>query len=86
MKISEFEDAVWATEGIRIVVRSPEAKTVNDYEYKKAAQETWRVGQWLDNRVRPKLGNREVVVVQGDGEQPHGRVILRTLRGSYDRA
>ena len=83
MKVTEFEDAVWATEGVRVVIRSRSDAEVQDYDYQRGAQDTWRVSQLLENRIQPKIGKREVVVLQGDGEQPHGRVILRTLRGSY---
>jgi uncharacterized phage protein gp47/JayE len=83
MNIAEFENAVWAIEGVRIVIRSNSGDEIEDYDYKRAAQDTWRVTQLLDNRIYPKTGNREILIVQGDGEQPHGSVILRTLRGSY---
>lgn len=83
MNVTEFEDAVWAIEGVRIVVRSRIGSEVDDYDYQRGAQDTWRVSQLLENRIQPRIGTREVVVLQGDGEQPHGRVILRTLRSSY---
>lgn len=83
MNINEFEDAVWAKENIRIVIRSRSNAQVQDYRYSNAAQDTWRIGQLLEKRITPKIGNREVVVLQGNGEEPHGKVILRTLRASY---
>ena len=84
MKIWEFEEKVWEVEGIRIVVRAPSEEEVSDYDYKKSAQDSWRVTQFLKNRIQPKLGEREVIILQGDGEQPHGRVILRTIKKSYN--
>jgi len=85
MNVREFEDAVWAVERVRIVIRSRANSVVDDYDYERASQDTWRGNQLLGNRIIPKVGNRDVVVLQGDGEQPHGRVILRTLRASYKR-
>jgi hypothetical protein len=85
MTIEEFEAAVWETEKIRIVIRSRTTSHVVDYDYQNAAQETWRISQWLANRVQPKVGQRKVVVLGGDGEMPHGRTVLRTLRNSYLR-
>jgi hypothetical protein len=83
MNVIEFEDAVWAKEGVRIVIRSRSSAEVENYDYQRGAQDTLRVSQLLESRIQPKIGNRELVVLQGDGEQPHGRVILRTLRASY---
>lgn len=83
MNVREFEDAVWAIEGVRIVIRSRSNTEIDDYDYQRGAQDTWRISQLLENRIAPKIGSREVVALQGDGEQPHGRVILRTLRASY---
>jgi hypothetical protein len=83
VNVNEFEDAIWATEGVRVIVRARSNTEVEDYSYKRGAQDSWRVSQLVENRIQPKVGNREVIVLQGDGEQPHGRVILRTLRASY---
>jgi len=83
MTVEEFEEKVWEVEGIRIVVRAPADTPVGDYDYQKACQESWRVTQWLESRVRPNLNAHEVIVIQGDGEEPHGRVILRTVRQAY---
>jgi hypothetical protein len=83
MNVSDFEEKVWAIEGIRIVVRAASSTVVNDYDFKKAADESWRVTEWLDKRVRGCINGLEVAVIQGDGEEPHGKVILRTLRPGY---
>ena len=86
MNIREFEDKVWELEAVRIVVRSPSADGVNDYSYKNKAKEQWRITQLLQNRVAPKIGQCEVIVIGGDGEEPHGATLLRTLRKSYERS
>ncbi|MCK9194328.1 MAG: hypothetical protein M0P19_10700 [Nevskia sp.] len=83
MQVSEFEYAVWAVEGIRITVRAPSNMAIGTYNYQNAANEGWRITQLLENRILPNVNGHEVVVLQGDGEEPHGRVILRTLRASY---
>jgi len=83
MKVCEFEDKVWEIEGIRIVIRAPSEKEVLDYDYQNAAQGNWRIAQLLEGRIQPNLEDMEIIVLQGDGEQPHGRAILRTIRQSY---
>ena len=84
MRVSEFEQKVWETESVRIVIRANPEFLVEEYEWDNAADKTWRVNEWLEKRIHPKIHGREVVVLQGDGEQPHGGVILRTLRNSYN--
>lgn len=83
MTIQEFEDAIWAIEGVRLVVRSAANKTVSGYDYKKAANETWHTSEWLKKRVVSKLGNLSHIVIDGNGEEPHGRTLLRNLRRTY---
>lgn len=83
MKIFEFEEKVWEIEGIRVIVRASSDETVSDYNFKNGAQENWRITQLIEKRIQPKIGEREVIIIQGDGEQPHGRVILRTVRRTY---
>ena len=83
MSVADFEEAVWTLDGVRIVIRSPTDSEIGAYDYERAAVETRRVSQFLENRINPKVGDHDFVVIQGDGEQPHGSVILRTLRSSY---
>ncbi|WP_276966813.1 hypothetical protein [Metallibacterium scheffleri] len=83
MKASEFEDKVWAIEGVRIILRTDPDTKVPDYPYKKAADESWRVTELIDKRVAKLINDIPHVVLQGDGEEPHGKVILRTIRKGY---
>lgn len=83
MKAIEFEDKVWEIERIRIVLRCPPHTQVGEYDYKNAASENISITEWLRGRVLPKLNNIDVEVLGGNGEQPHGRSLLRTVRHSY---
>ena len=83
MKVSEFEEKVWEVEGIRIVIRAASEENVSKYTFQKGAQEGWRITQLIEKRIQPKIGANEVIIIQGNGEQPHGRVILRTVRKTY---
>ena len=83
MKVWEFEEKVWEVEGIRIVIRAASEENVSNYTFKNSSQEGWRVTQFIEKRIQPKIGDSEVIIIQGDGEQPHGRVILRTVRRTY---
>jgi hypothetical protein len=83
VKISEFEEQVFELEEVRIVVRAPRGGMVDAYSYEKKASKTQQINDWLDMRVRPKIGDFEVVIVSGQGLHPHGRTKMDTLRDSY---
>ena len=80
----EFEEMVWETERIRIVIRSGASNEVQEYPYVRAANEAWTIHRLIRDRIQPCIGeNTEVVVIQGDGKQPRGMVRLYTVRNSY---
>ena len=83
MKLAAFEQQVWEVENIRIVVRGHENDEVKAYDLKNAATEHWSTRTFLTKRIEPRVGERKVMVIQGDGEMPHGSVLLRTLRKTY---
>lgn len=83
MTIEDFEEKVWEIDEVRIAVRGPKNTNVGDYDNQNASDKSWRVTEWLEKRIQPKLGELEVIVLGGDGEEPHGRTLLRTLRDSY---
>lgn len=83
IKASDFEEKVWAVEGVRVILRTDPNTLVKDYGYKNSADETWRVTELIEKRIEKCVGDTSIVIVQGDGEEPHGRVILRTLKNGY---
>lgn len=85
MKTRDFEDKVWEVEGVRIVLHAGNNVEVQSYDYKKAADETWRITELGEKRICKHLAGITYSVIQGDGEEPHGRVILRTVRSGYSK-
>lgn len=83
MKAGEFEERVWTVEGIRIVLRTDPNTEVKDYDYKKAADESWRITELGEKRIEKCTNGIPYSVIQGNGEEPHGKVILRTIRNGY---
>lgn len=83
MTIQELEEKVWAQDGIRIVIRGAENAKVADYTQKNGAQATWNVTKFLETRIQPLIGDKGVIVLLGDGEEPHGRTLLSSVRDSY---
>ena len=85
MRVQELEDKVWTQDGIRIVVRAASAAEVRQYAHKKAAEVNWRVTEFLEKRINPLLDGKEVIVLEGNGEQPNGNSRLGSIRQSYGR-
>jgi hypothetical protein len=85
MKIYEIENKAWSMDGVRIIIRGPENEDLPDYAQKNAAQANWSVTKYIENRIKPIVGDREVTVLLGDGEQPHGRTLISSVRDSYKK-
>lgn len=86
MKVIEIEQKVFELEEVRIIIRSPASVDFpSGYDYQKKADKSASVTEWLATRVRPIVGDCEVVVIDGSGTIPHGRTKMATLRDSYIR-
>jgi len=85
MKIHEIENKAWSMDEVRIVIRGSENEDLDDYTQKNAAQANWSVTKYIDTRIKPVIGDKEVIVLLGDGEQPHGRTLLSSVRDSYKK-
>ena len=83
MKVWEFEDAVWNTEGIRIVVRTSANIEAKKYDYINAATETWSLSELIKKRINPLVDGEKVVAIRGNGTRANGNTTLRRLRESY---
>jgi hypothetical protein len=84
MTVQELENKVWEQDGIRIIVRDRSNAKVKEYKHKNAAQEKWSIIKFLSNRINPLVRDKEVVVLYGNGEMPHGGTLLKTIRQSYN--
>lgn len=81
---TDIEQAVYDTDEIRIVIRAPQGqKFPEGYKYQRKAASTTNVKDWLESRILPLLGNCQAVVIDGNGQIPHGRTKLETVRQSY---
>jgi hypothetical protein len=85
MKVRAFEDAVWAKDGVRVVVRAPENATVGDYTNANAAAGTLGVTGYLRNRITPIIDPYTSTVILGDGTVSHGGLKLKRVRATYER-
>jgi hypothetical protein len=85
MTAFEIEQAVYALEEVRIVIRASWRTALGDYNYLRAAAGSTSISEWLQQRIYPLTGNSEVVVIDGSGAIPHGRTKMTNLRASYER-
>ena len=83
MTVREFEQKVQRREHITIRVRAPANTPVGEYDFARQAAGSSRVSEWLANRITPRLREHEVSVIGGDYQEPHGAMLLQTLRQSY---
>ena len=84
MTVKEFESKVWDVDTVRIVIRDRLKQKVNTYKQKNAAKENWNITGYLNNRIKPLIGDREVAVLDGKGKIPNGRTLIKTIRHSYN--
>ena len=85
MKARDFEASVLVREGIVVRVRASVTAEVEDYAYTRQASAETSVTEWLDTRIRDKLRENEISVIDGNGNEVHGRTKLKTLRATYAR-
>lgn len=83
--VRALEEKIFALEDVVITVRAPSGMMVNDYEYERKAAGNMSVTDWIDGRVKPLLPGVEVVIINGDYTNPHGRTKLSTLRDGYEK-
>lgn len=85
--VREFERKVRALEEVSITIRAPSSQMVDDYGFEKKAAATASVTDWLETRVKPRLGDVEFAIINSEyvADTPHGRTKMSTLRASYER-
>lgn len=85
ISVTEFEAKVFEQEEILIKIRASAGAKVSDYSYTRRAAGSQSTTDWLEGRIKPLLGDYEVVVIDGAYATPHGRTKLDRLRDSYEK-
>mgnify|MGYP003604850778 CR=1 FL=1 len=83
ISIAAFEQKVFELEEMRVVVRGNPNNLVEDYDYDRATNSRTSITKWLENRVKPCVGDHRVVVIAGEGTIPNGLTHVSKLRKSY---
>ena len=89
--VKKVEDKIYDVEGFSAFFVSPDGshpgrRQVDDYPYVKAASNKWRVAKWIDTRLTFIPPEFSVVVYDGDFNRVGGKMLLSTLRATYNRA
>lgn len=81
---SELERKIYELEEVRVVIRADKGNTFEDYDYTRKAATNTSISEWLNIRVKPLLDSGvQVDVIDGTGNNPHGRTNIENVRNSY---
>lgn len=81
---TDIEQAVYNIEEIRVVIRAPQSHMFQQgYNYCRKAAATTSIKDWMEKRLIPILDGQQAVVIDGNGQIPHGRTKIETVRQSY---
>jgi type I restriction enzyme M protein len=88
--IRTISKQIQAVEGFDVDFRSFDGngarQRVDDYPYVNAANRSWTVAKWRDQRFWPCYWDYDVHVLDATGSPVHGRTQLDTVRASYGDA
>jgi hypothetical protein len=82
---TELERQIFELEEIRVVIRSNKATQYSNYNYSRKAASNTSITDWHLTRLKPIIGEDEATIIDGNGNIPHGRTNIETVRNSYIR-
>ena len=83
IKAKEFIEKVELIEGVVIALWTNENTPVDDYDYKRKVADSTSIADWIEGRIKPKVGEITVRVIDGAHTAPHRGQKMSTLRASY---
>jgi hypothetical protein len=83
MRVWEFEQAVWHIDHLRLVIRASRDGEVADFTQVNGAAAKTSLTEYLKTRIEPRINGSQYIVIDGNGETPHGKTSMETLRQSY---
>ena len=83
MTVAEFENQVWETEKIFLIIRACRTMETAPYLYQRMAKGTTTIAVWKRNRLDPLLNGLTYEIIAGDLTFPHGNTNLESVRSSY---
>ena len=83
---AELERQIFELEEIRVVIRSNKlTPKYEGYNYSRKASSSTSITDWYHTRLKPIIGEDEATIIDGNGNNPHGRTNIETVRNSYVR-
>lgn len=80
---TELERQIFELEEIRVVIRSNKSTLYGKYNYTRKAASNTSITDWYLTRLKPIIGEYEATIIDGNGNTPHGRTNIETVRNSY---
>jgi len=83
---SDIERQIFEKEEIRVIIRAPQDERFpKGYEYDRKSAVSTSAKVWIDKRLSPIIDNFEATIIDGNGQIPHGKTKLETIRKSYNK-
>ncbi|MDR8399755.1 hypothetical protein NE850_25950 [Paraburkholderia sp. USG1] len=83
IKAKEFVEQVEELEGVVIALWTDASTQVKPYSYARMAAGNMSIADWIEGRIKPKIGDIAVRVIDGGYSTPHRGQLMSTLRKSY---
>ena len=81
---TDLERQIFEKEEIRVVIRAPKNAEFDPYTYDRKAASNTSITDWCNNRLKPILGDEyDADIIDGYGNNPHGRTKIEKVRNSY---
>lgn len=81
----QYERDAGKMEGLVIVGRADKNMLVPKYPFERRASGSCNVTSFINQRIKPYLGEIDVEILDGNAIQPHGRTLLSTCRDTFEK-
>lgn len=89
-KVKNVEKRIEDVEGFAIRIHQRDGRDANDntkiepkYHFRKAAPGNFSVKKWTSNRFKCLYTGFDAVVLNGEGEECPGKMMLKNVRATY---
>lgn len=83
--LSQYERDFNEREGVVIIGRADKNTLVPKYPFERRASGSCSITNFINQRIKPYLGDIDVEILDGNAIQPHGRTLLSTCRDTFEK-
>ncbi len=80
---TEIERQIFNLEEVKVVIRCPRNIEFAPYDYERKAAVNTSITEWYNKRLKPIIGCYDADIIDGNGNNPHGRTNIENIRNSY---